>query len=93
VALPQGMMFTEMWIDRIARSLGTTPEAVRTANMYAEKDKTHYGQELEACQVKACWQQVGMRSFCACHPNRLEVFKFRGIRSKCENSLPCIQNI
>jgi xanthine dehydrogenase/oxidase len=55
---PQGMMFTEMWVDRIARTLGMTPEAVRTANMYAERDRTHYGQELEACQVRPCWEQV-----------------------------------
>lgn len=54
----QGMMVTEMWVDRIARTLGMTPEAVRAANMYDEADTTHYGQELDACQVKPCWEQV-----------------------------------
>jgi xanthine dehydrogenase/oxidase len=47
-----------MWIERIARELGMTPRAVRRVNMYDEGDKTHYGQLLEGCQVKACFEQV-----------------------------------
>ena len=53
-----GMLVTEMWIERIARELGMTPRAVRRVNMYDEGDKTHYGQLLEGCQVKACFEQV-----------------------------------
>jgi xanthine dehydrogenase molybdopterin-binding subunit B len=53
-----GMMVTEMWIDRIARELGMTPRAVRRVNMYDEGDATHYGQVLDGCQVKPCFEQV-----------------------------------
>lgn len=53
-----GMLVTEMWIERIARELGMTPRAVRRVNMYDEGDRTHYGQLLEGCQVKACFEQV-----------------------------------
>ena len=63
---------TEMWIERIARELGMTPRAVRRVNMYDEGDRTHYGQLLEGCQVKACFEQVrdaaalGLHQSCAC---------------------------
>lgn len=54
----QAMMVTENWIDQIARTLGISPEAVREANMYDEKDVTHFGQVLDGCQVRPCWEYV-----------------------------------
>lgn len=55
---PQGMLVTENWIDQIARTLGVSPEEVREANMYNEKDSTQYGQVLDGCQVRPCWDHV-----------------------------------
>ena len=57
----QGMMVAEMWMDRIARTVGRSPEEVRALNMYREGDKTHYGQVLDGCQLRPCWDHV--RSF------------------------------
>ena len=51
-------MVTENWIDQIARTLGISPEAVREANLYDEKDVTHFGQVLDGCQVRPCWEYV-----------------------------------
>lgn len=47
-----------MWVDRIAQELGMTPRAVRRVNMYDEGDVTHFGQTLEGCQVKPCFEEV-----------------------------------
>ena len=52
------MMITEMWIDRIARTVGKSPEEIRLLNMYRENDKTHFGQILDGCQLMPCWQHV-----------------------------------
>jgi len=54
----QGMMITEMWIDRIARTVGKSPEEIRLLNLYRENDKTYYGQVLDCCQLRACWDHV-----------------------------------
>ena len=51
-------MVTEMWIDRIARTVGKSPEEIRLLNMYRENDKTHYGQVLDCCQLRPCWDHV-----------------------------------
>ena len=47
----QGMLVTEMWLDRVARTVGKPLQAVRELNLYSEGDKTHYGQVLNGCQV------------------------------------------
>ncbi|MEF9944056.1 MAG: xanthine dehydrogenase molybdopterin binding subunit, partial [Burkholderiaceae bacterium] len=46
---PQGALVTEVIIDRVARSLGLDPLAVRRANFYGEQDcnVTPYGQVVE----------------------------------------------
>ena len=51
-------MITEMWIDRIARTVGKSPEEIRLLNLYRENDKTYYGQVLDCCQLRACWDHV-----------------------------------
>ncbi|GIL49662.1 hypothetical protein Vafri_5944 [Volvox africanus] len=53
---PQGLMFAEMWIEQIAKTLGKPDVEIRTLNMYDEGDVTHFGQVLEHCRARACWQ-------------------------------------
>jgi xanthine dehydrogenase large subunit len=43
---PQGMLVIEEILDRVARTLGLAPEAVRTANLYRPGQTTHYEQEV-----------------------------------------------
>ena len=53
-------MITEMWIDRIARTVCKSPEEVRMLNMYKNNDKTFYGQVLDGCQLQAFWDNVSL---------------------------------
>ncbi|GLC34818.1 hypothetical protein PLESTB_001167600 [Pleodorina starrii] len=55
---PQGLMFAEMWIEQIARTVGKPDAEVRSLNMYDEGDVTHFGQTLEHCRARACWDKV-----------------------------------
>ncbi|KAL0052613.1 hypothetical protein WJX82_004790 [Trebouxia sp. C0006] len=55
---PQGMLVTEMWMDRIAHMTEQPLQSIRQLNLYQEQDKTHYGQILHKCQVQACWDGV-----------------------------------
>merc|ERR1719235_1471838 len=55
---PQGMLLTEMMVDRNASHVGKPVEVVRELNMYREGEKTHYGQVLEDCHARRCWQEV-----------------------------------
>ncbi len=55
---PQGMVVIEDIVDRVARTLGLAPEAVRAANFYArdgEASTTHYGQPVEDNRIPAIW--------------------------------------
>src|SRR5882757_8671672 len=58
---PQGMLVIEEIIDRIARRLGKSPEAVRELNLYhgkGETNTTHYGQEIEDNRIQRVWQEL-----------------------------------
>lgn len=55
---PQGAIFCEMWMDRVAKELGLPADDVRAKNFYKEGDKTHFGQPLLLCRVGACWEEV-----------------------------------
>ena len=58
---PQGMLVIEEIIDRIARRLGKTPEAIRERNLYRGSGKTnttHYGQELENNCLEQIWHDL-----------------------------------
>ncbi|PNW76169.1 hypothetical protein CHLRE_12g545101v5 [Chlamydomonas reinhardtii] len=55
---PQGLMFAEMWIEQIAKTVGKPDHEVRTLNMYNEGDVTHFGQVMEHCRARACWDTV-----------------------------------
>lgn len=50
----QGMLVTEMWMDRIAHMTEQPLQSIRQLNLYQEQDKTHYGQILHKCQVQVC---------------------------------------
>jgi xanthine dehydrogenase large subunit len=56
---PQGMIVIEDILDRIARTLGITPELVRERNFYREGDLTHYEQPVrDAARISTIWQAV-----------------------------------
>ncbi len=56
---PQAMLVIEDVLDRIARSLGMPPEAVRERNFYRPGDCTHYGMEVkDAGRIASTWDQV-----------------------------------
>ncbi|MEW5306011.1 MAG: hypothetical protein WDW36_008516 [Sanguina aurantia] len=55
---PQGLMFAEMWVDQISKTVGMPSVDVRSANMYAEGDLTHYGQRLDECKMQVCWDKA-----------------------------------
>ncbi|MBN9416928.1 MAG: xanthine dehydrogenase molybdopterin binding subunit [Candidatus Eremiobacteraeota bacterium] len=55
---PQGMIYIEEMLDRIARHLGLPPEVVRERNLYhgsGESNTTHYGQPLEDNRIPEIW--------------------------------------
>ena len=58
---PQGMLVIEEILDRIARRLGKSPEAIRELNLYhgkGETNTTHYGQEIEDNRIQRVWQEL-----------------------------------
>ena len=55
---PQGVLFAETWMDRIARRLGKTPESIREMNLYREGDACHFGQPMESSRLRACWDDA-----------------------------------
>lgn len=48
----QGMLVTEMWMDRVARMTGQPLHSIRQLNLYKEKEKTHFGQILHGSQIQ-----------------------------------------
>lgn len=59
---PQGMTVTENFVADVARKCGVSQARVRELNMYNEGDKTHFRQELEACQARRCWDWLKQES-------------------------------
>jgi xanthine dehydrogenase large subunit len=58
---PQGMVVVEEIVDRVARTLGVRPEAVRERNLYrgqGETNTTHYGQEVEDNRLSRIWHDL-----------------------------------
>lgn len=55
---PQGMLVTEQIVERVAKAVGKHVEDIKLLNMYQEGDTTHFGQVLEGCQARACWDTV-----------------------------------
>ncbi len=62
---PQGLLFCEEILDRVARHLGLPPEMVRERNFYrgsGETATTHYGQEIIDNRLGRVWAGVLERS-------------------------------
>lgn len=59
---PQGMFVTEGFIDAVASFLGTCPSQIRKMNLYNEGEKTHFGQILEKCNIRRCWDECITKS-------------------------------
>jgi xanthine dehydrogenase large subunit len=56
---PQGMLFIEEILDRIARTLDLDPHLVRERNFYREGELTHYGQPVkDAARIRRIWDRL-----------------------------------
>jgi xanthine dehydrogenase large subunit len=85
---PQGMLVIEEIMDRVARSLGLSPELVRQRNLYhgrGETNTTHYGQEIEDDRIQTIWEQL-LRSS-NFQPRRAEIAAWNSQRSSCKRGL------
>src|SRR5262249_50014058 len=72
---PQGMLVIEEAMDRIARTLGLRPEAVRARNFYRDGDTTHYGQPVkDASRIATIWERLLQTS--EFHSRRESIAKF-----------------
>lgn len=45
-------------MEHVAHECGLPPMTVRELNFYKQGDTTHFGQKLDQCLVKECWDQV-----------------------------------
>jgi len=60
---PQGMLFVEEVLDRIARHLNLDPHVVRERNFYRTGDETHYGQPVkDAERIERIWSELKQSS-------------------------------
>jgi xanthine dehydrogenase large subunit len=85
---PQGMLVIEEIMDRVARSLGLSPELVRQRNLYhgrGETNTTHYGQEIEDNRIQTIWEQL-LRSS-NFQQRRAEIAAWNSQRSSCKRGL------
>ncbi|XP_076100385.1 xanthine dehydrogenase/oxidase-like isoform X2 [Mytilus galloprovincialis] len=71
---PQSMLVTETFMDEISGSLDHSPEQVRKLNMYNEGDLTHFGQVVEDCNVRKCWEECKDRSEFIKRKRDVEIF-------------------
>jgi len=77
---PQGMVFIEEILDRVARSLGLPPEVVRERNFYRPSDTpetttTHYGQVVkDAERIRLIWDEL--KASAAFDRRRREIAEF-----------------
>ena len=55
---PQGMFVIEAAIDHAAKSLGIETTIIQRKNMMDEGDEFPYGQIVEHCEAKHCWDEV-----------------------------------
>lgn len=55
---PQGMMVIESIAERLSMATGIDQRAFVERNMIKSGDKTHYGQVIEDCQAKRCWDDA-----------------------------------
>jgi xanthine dehydrogenase large subunit len=55
---PQGMFVIESAIDHAAKSLGLETSFLQRQNMMADGDEFPYGQIVDGCEAKKCWDEV-----------------------------------
>jgi xanthine dehydrogenase/oxidase len=55
---PQGMFMMEVIMDHVQRAVAADAVKVREQQFYVERDRTHFGQTLEACNVEKVWSQL-----------------------------------
>lgn len=55
---PQAMMVMESIIEKMSRRIGISKENLAYRNMYNNGDSTHYGQVIENCQARRCWDEA-----------------------------------
>ena len=71
---PQGMLVIEEIMDRVARTVGLRPEAVRELNLYGgtgETNTTPYGQEIEDNRIRRVWEELLQSSEFAARRQRI----------------------
>lgn len=72
---PQGMIFIEEIIDRVARQLNLPADEVRQRNFYQEGQTTHYGQEVkDANRMPRVWQALKQSSRYAQRKQEIQAF-------------------
>lgn len=85
---PQGMIYIEEILDRVARHLSLAPELVRERNLYhgsGATNTTHYGQELGDNRIPMIWstlrdeQKLAERRAAIEQWNRQHPYKKRGL--------------
>ncbi|KDD74612.1 molybdopterin-binding domain of aldehyde dehydrogenase, partial [Helicosporidium sp. ATCC 50920] len=52
---PQAQLFAEMLVERVAAETGLSALALRERNMYRPGDCQFFGQVLDGCQARRCW--------------------------------------
>ncbi|XP_071734841.1 xanthine dehydrogenase 1-like isoform X3 [Rutidosis leptorrhynchoides] len=72
--VPQGMLVTENWIQRIAMEVKKSPEEIRELNFISEGSILRYGQRVEDCTLQRLWDQL--KKSCNFLKVRSEVDKF-----------------
>lgn len=85
---PQGMVFAEEVLDRVARHMGLPPEEVRARNFYrgdGEEATTHYGQLITDNRLSRVWDEVLDRSEFAAR--RAELAAFNAGSPHCKRGL------
>lgn len=55
---PQGMIATEIVMEHLAQAAGIDPHVLRQNNFYADGERTHFGQTLEAFYVPRLWSEL-----------------------------------
>ncbi len=82
---PQGMVVIEDILDRVARTLGLAPEAVRARNFYrgdGETSTTHYGERIEDNRLDRVWSGLLASSDFAARRAAVDAFNATSARIK-----------
>jgi xanthine dehydrogenase large subunit len=83
---PQGMLVIEDILDRVARTLGLSPDVVRERNFYREGQSTHYGQPVkDAERIARIWEQLKESS--SYEARRTEVVEFNAAHPHCRRGI------